>query len=156
MEMQVLSQWSGVGLKFCISNKLPHDVSVAGLLTTLGAVSVGCTLKPNGETASRVRLGHQEISPHSQDHWFICPLLNHMMGAVFLQQWYTSHLNRTLLNLALTCHSLLSMALWLLHFPVGLRMPRGTPNALKRACSMEFLLNHLVVSFQGLPAEGEV
>ena len=81
--MQVLSQWSGVGLRFCISDELSYDVSLAGLLTTLGAVNIGCTVKPNGETASGVRLRHQEVSPHNQDHWFICPL-PHDWSSVFI------------------------------------------------------------------------
>lgn len=124
--MLVLSQWCGTGLRFCISNKLPYDVSETGLLMTPGAVNVGCTLKPNGETGSGVRFGHEEISPHNQDHWLICPLLATRWEQCLYRNGNTSHLSRTLLNLALTCHSLLSMVLWLLHFPVGLRMPEET------------------------------
>lgn len=50
-----------------MSNKLPYDVSVAALLSTLGAVKVGCTIEPNGETTSGVRGQHQVLSVHSQD-----------------------------------------------------------------------------------------
>lgn len=123
---------------------------------TLEALNVYCTLKPNGKTASGVRRRHQEISSHSQDHLFLCPLLSHVIGTVFLQEWQLKQSDWKSAEIGHGMSLTPQNGLVALALCCGPEVPRSPPNALKRACSVELLLNHLVVRFQGLPAEGEV
>lgn len=151
LKVLVLSQWPGAGLRFCISNKLPYDVSVAGLLTALGAVSVGYTLKPTRKTASGVRLGHQEITSHSQVQ---------SSSAYCLAPWWEQCFYR---NGTQACSGIgPDMSLTPQHGFVAFALSRGPENAWRHTeCTEDSMFRGIpveppVASFQGLPAEGEM